>query len=158
MTEVAYNSSEQFGSWDSVPDEYVPPAESIYRGTITEATRSSSKKDGKPMVVLTVKGEFDMVAAEDAKLTSRYNRVMITQGEGGFRLKQLVKSAEVDFPESPRPDDVDDFANGLVGKQIHFRTKNVKSKTGSIFVEVARFLTDEQAQEAASNFGSSDEE
>lgn len=152
MSEKAYNASEQFNrSWDEIPDEYVPPAPGVYLAKITEATKGATKRDGKPQVTLTVKLLHSLVTDEAVSGQSRFNRVMITQGEGAFRLKQLVKAADVSFPASPKPDDVEAFCEELLGRELYVMTRN-ESKDGRTYINVSRYLTEEQAREAASNF------
>lgn len=156
MSDQKWVSEEFNGSWDDVPTEYVPPRESIYRGTVVLSEKSPTK-EGKPQIRVDVKGEYDMVLDEECKaFTSKYNNALVTQGDGGFRLAQLAKSAEVALPSNSHPDSVQELCENLLGQTVYFRTRNEEGKdrsgnlTGRINVKVARYLTEEQAQEAAS--------
>lgn len=142
---------EELGDWSSVPKDFVPPQPSIYKARVVLAEPSPTK-DGRPQIRVDVELVHDMVADEPAKGTLKYQNALITTGSGGFRIAQLCDSAEVSPPSDTKLDTIKDFCETLVGCEVYLRSNlkpDFKDKTISR-AGVARYLTAEQAQEAAS--------
>lgn len=154
MTQQVWNEgSAEFNASDygNIPTTFTPPAPSVYRMKIVSAEPSPTK-EGKPQINVSLDIEHDMVKDEAASGSVRFQRCLITTGPGGFRMKQLCESAEVDAPASASLQDVKDFCETLVGSTVYGRT-GLTPKKGDpsiLFVEVSRYLTHDQAQEAAS--------
>jgi hypothetical protein len=153
MTQQVWNenAADFDGSYDDIPTAFTPPEPSIYRLKVVSAEPSPTK-EGKPQIQLSLEIEHNMVNDEAASGTVRFQRVLITRGKAGFRMKQLCESADVSDPEDASLQTIKDFCESLVGSTVYARTTLVASKRDPAvqFVEVARYLTHDQAQEAAS--------
>lgn len=142
--------SDYDGDLSNVPDEMPTLEASIYRLKIVAAERSPTK-EGRPQIQLELKALHNLVTDEEAKGRVRFQRVLITKGDGGFSLKQLTNATGVDAPESQDPQDVDAFCEALTGLEVYAHV-TLKKNGSDAYPNVRRYLSEEQAVEQAAAF------
>ena len=141
-------TSEESVDWDNVSTEPPPPlAVGIYKGLITKAEPQPTKEH-KPAIALQlqISEEYGGSSIEPAR--KMFDNVTLSK-EAAFRVKQLAASAGVEPPATFKFQDVEAFCVSLVeAGAVYLRSKHA-TFNGKTNHKVDRYLTEEQAGEAA---------
>jgi hypothetical protein len=134
--------------WDSVSEDAPPPLEAgIYGFQIAQAEPEQTKK-GDPGVKLVLTITHAMGGSAGDMKRKVYDKLTLTK-EALFRTKQLAKALDVQPPPGNAPDHVEAFAQALSESGAGFVRLKQETYQGKVNARVDRYLTSDQAQEAA---------
>jgi len=130
--------------WDAISDTAPPPpADGTYKAKILSA-ECTEAKSGNKMIAIKLRLQTS-ITGEEAKGTIYTNAVF---ADGAmFRVKQLVKAAEVAGPTNSSKEALEQFAADLMGVELWIRSKQAPNQKGEMRADVHAYLTAEQAHD-----------
>jgi hypothetical protein len=121
--------------------------EGVYFGTIISAEAATSGK-GKPCIKLVFEAERDYAGnVPVGKLMKAYSTIP-AQASTAFRILQISKTFGIDAPTVYGYEELSEFANALVDKQVYCRITQ-REWDGRTMNNLDRFLTNQKAAEEA---------
>lgn len=145
-------TSEESVDWDNIGTEPPPPLEvGVYKAIVTKAEPEKTST-GKPAlkIELLVQEAYGGEGLDPAR--KMFDNVTLTK-EAAFRVKQLAAAAGITPPASFAFADAEEFCAALVEADAVWLRSKRSTWEGKVNHKVDRYLTEEQAAEAA-NAGS----
>lgn len=121
--------------------------EGVYFGNIISAEATTSGK-GKPCIKLVFEAERDYAGNVPVGRLMKCYSTIPAQASTAFRILQIAKVFGIDAPTVYGFEELSEFANNLVDKQVYVRITN-REWDGRTQNNLDRFLTNQKAAEEA---------